>query len=78
MGTYFLEMNKWCFGYHIPLGCEEVVFGSVKKWLLKNQPHEVVGFLPLFNRRWKQRLNLQRLVHSMRGLLNRHWERCLG
>ncbi len=27
MGTYFLEMNKWCFGYHIPLGCEEVVFG---------------------------------------------------
>ncbi len=26
MGTYFLEMNMWCFGWHIPLGCEELVF----------------------------------------------------
>ncbi len=26
MGTFFLEMNMWCFGWHIPLGCEELVF----------------------------------------------------
>jgi hypothetical protein len=27
METYLLEMNRWCFGSHIPLGCEQVKFG---------------------------------------------------
>ncbi len=26
MGTYLLETNKWCFGYHITLSCEYVLF----------------------------------------------------
>jgi hypothetical protein len=34
MGTYLLEMNRWCFGWHIFLDCEELVFGLIhNSWL---------------------------------------------
>jgi hypothetical protein len=34
MGTYFLEMNKWCFNWHMPFNCEEAEFGPTHNSLL--------------------------------------------
>ncbi len=52
--------------------------GSVKKWLLQNQPQEVAGFLPPAQSPLETTLQLAATRAFKRGLLNYHWEQFLG
>jgi hypothetical protein len=50
MGTYILEMNRWCFGWHIPFNCEEVVNFALTHnyWLWTCFVHPFVHLLLFF------------------------------
>jgi hypothetical protein len=50
MGTYLLEMNRQCSDWHIPLNCEEVVFGLTHNyWLWTCFVHPFFSYICIFH-----------------------------